>query len=50
MNDIFCISAGQLVTKKKNAVFSRKHRYLNYGLLSIASELKNGGYSHCCPT
>lgn len=39
MIDIFCISAGQLDSKKKNAIFSRRHRYLNYGLLKIASIL-----------
>ena len=43
--DIFCISAGQLQSKKKNSIFSRKHRYLNYGLLRIASTLGRSGYS-----
>ena len=45
MYDTFCISAGQFQSKKKNAVFSRKHRYLNYGLLGIASTLGRSGYN-----
>jgi hypothetical protein len=36
---IFCISSGQIKSKKKNSVFAKKHRYLNYGLLKIASIL-----------
>lgn len=44
MIDIFCISAGQFVSKKKNSVFSRKHRYLNYGLLKLASILGEHSY------
>jgi len=43
--DTFCISAGQFQSKKKNAAFSRKHRYLNYGLLGIASTLGRSGYT-----
>ena len=42
--DIFCISAGQLDSKKKNSVFSQRHRYLNYGLLKIASFLGKHNY------
>jgi len=42
--DIFCISAGQLDSKKKNSVFSQRHRYLNYGLLKIASILGKHNY------
>ncbi|AEG00369.1 B12-binding domain-containing radical SAM protein [Methylomonas methanica] len=45
MYDIFCISAGQFQSKKKNSVFSNKHRYLNYGLLGIASTLGRSGYN-----
>ena len=36
----FCISAGQTITRKKKTPFSLKHRYLNYGLLSLATLLK----------
>ena len=36
----FCISAGQTITRKKKTPFSLKHRYLNYGLLSLATILK----------
>ena len=36
----FCISAGQTITRKKKTLFSLKHRYLNYGLLSLATLLK----------
>ena len=42
--NIFCISAGQLDSKKKNSIFSRKHRYLNYGLLKVASILSENNY------
>jgi hypothetical protein len=42
--NIFCISAGQLDSKKKNSIFPRKHRYLNYGLLKIASILNEYNY------
>ena len=44
MNKVFCISAGQLVTKKTDHTIHRKNRYLNYGLLSLATILKNNGY------
>lgn len=36
----FCISAGQTITRKKKTPFSLKHRYLNYGLLSLATLLR----------
>ncbi len=45
MPNIFCISAGQLDSKKKNSTFSRKHRYLNYGLLKLASILGKHDYN-----
>jgi radical SAM superfamily enzyme YgiQ (UPF0313 family) len=45
MNKIFCISAGQLIVKKKDNKISRKNRYLNYGLLSLATKLKENGYN-----
>lgn len=41
---MFCISAGQLVTKKADHTIHRKNRYLNYGLLSLATILKNNGF------
>jgi hypothetical protein len=41
---VFCISAGQLVTKKADHTIHRKNRYLNYGLLSLATILKNNGF------
>jgi hypothetical protein len=44
LNKIFCISAGQLVTKKVDHAIHRKNRYLNYGLLSLATILKNNGF------
>ena len=44
MNKVFCISAGQLVTKKTDHTIHRKNKYLNYGLLSLATILKNNGF------
>lgn len=44
MSALICISAGQLKTKKIDNVINRRHRYLNYGLLSLASVLHRGGY------
>jgi len=41
---IFCISAGQLLVKKTNNKINRQNRYLNYGLLSLATTLKNEGW------
>lgn len=43
MNKIFCISAGQKVTKKTDHIIHRQNRYLNYGLLSLTSVLKRSG-------
>lgn len=44
LNKIFCISAGQLVTKKTDHVIHRKNKYLNYGLLSLGTILKKNGF------
>lgn len=44
MERIFCISAGQLIVKKSDTVINRRNRYLNYGLLSLATILKNEGW------
>lgn len=44
MEKVFCISAGQLHTKKRDLLVHRKNRYLNYGLLSLASILKRNGF------
>jgi hypothetical protein len=44
LSKVFCISAGQLVTKKADHSIHRKNRYLNYGLLSLATILKNNGF------
>ncbi|WP_288401421.1 radical SAM protein [uncultured Acinetobacter sp.] len=43
LNYFFCISAGQTITRKQKTPFSLKHRYLNYGLLSLATLLKEQG-------
>lgn len=43
LDRIFCIAAGQEHTRKKNTAISRSHRYLNYGLLSIATRLEGMG-------
>lgn len=43
MYDVFCISAGQLTVKKDANVINKKNRYLNYGLLSLASLIKRSG-------
>lgn len=40
---LFCISAGQLTTKKSDNPIHRQNRYLNYGLLSLTSILKRNG-------
>ncbi|MGL5336291.1 MAG: radical SAM protein, partial [Enterovibrio sp.] len=45
MYDVFCISAGQLILKKDANVINKKNRYLNYGLLSLASLIKQTGLS-----
>ena len=43
MTRVICVGAGQSSTKKLNNEVNRRHRYLNYGLLSIASTLKHRG-------
>lgn len=45
MYDVFCISAGQLIVKKDANVINKRNRYLNYGLLSLASLIKKYGLS-----
>ncbi len=40
---ILCIASGQAATRKKDSPVARKHLYLNYGLLSIASHLQGMG-------
>lgn len=45
MEHVFCISAGQLIVKKSDTVINRQNRYLNYGLLSLATELKKSGWN-----
>ncbi|MBO9497035.1 radical SAM protein [Thalassotalea sp. G20_0] len=44
MERIFCISAGQTITKKADNIINRRNRYLNYGLLSLATELEENGF------
>lgn len=43
MTDVFCIAAGQLNPKKADTRINRKNRYLNFGLLSVATQLKLAG-------
>lgn len=45
MYDVYCISAGQLTVKKDPNTINKKNKYLNYGLLSLASIIKNLGLS-----
>jgi len=45
MERIFCISAGQLLVKKSNTLINKRNRYLNYGLLSLATILKQNGWN-----
>ncbi|KKN63471.1 hypothetical protein LCGC14_0501320 [marine sediment metagenome] len=45
MESIFCISAGQLIVKKQNHKINKQNKYLNYGLLSLATILKTKGWS-----
>ena len=44
MNRVFLVASGMLQTKKWDNDFSKKHYYLNYGLLSIATKMKSYGY------
>ena len=41
---ILCISAGQLQPKKADNPLARLHLYLNYGLLGLATILRERGY------
>lgn len=43
MTRVICVAAGQSSTKKLNNEVNRRHRYLNYGLLSLATILKRRG-------
>lgn len=45
MNKLFCIAAGQLVVKKTDHQINRRNRYLNYGLLGLATKLRQGGWN-----
>lgn len=44
MTKLICVSAGQLQTKKVDHAINRRHRYLNYGLLSLATILYGEGW------
>lgn len=44
MTKLICVSAGQLQTKKVDHAINRRHRYLNYGLLSLATILHGEGW------
>jgi radical SAM superfamily enzyme YgiQ (UPF0313 family) len=44
VKNIFCIAAGQEQTRKTTTTVNRKHLYLNYGLLSLASSLEKMGF------
>lgn len=43
MTKVICVAAGQSSTKKLDNEVNRRHRYLNYGLLSLATILKRRG-------
>lgn len=43
MTRVICVAAGQTQTKKFDNAISRRHRYLNYGLLSLATVLARSG-------
>jgi len=44
MDRVFLVASGMLTAKKWNNKFAKKHCYLNYGLLSIATKMKSVGY------
>ncbi|HEJ1250062.1 TPA: radical SAM protein [Pseudomonas aeruginosa] len=44
MSRVICISAGQLQVKKADTPINRRHQYLNYGLLSLATVLQRHGF------
>lgn len=43
MTSVIRVAAGQVSTKKLNNEVNRRHRYRNYGLLSLATILKHRG-------
>ena len=43
MPNVFCIAAGQLSPKKEDTPINLKNRYLNFGLLSVATRVKQAG-------
>ncbi len=45
MNKLFCVAAGQLVVKKTDHQINRRNRYLNYGLLGLATKLRQDGWN-----
>lgn len=45
MYEVFCISAGQLKVKKDPNIVNKNNKYLNYGLLSLASIINKCGLS-----
>lgn len=47
LDRVWCISAGLLRPKKVDHPLARLHRYLNYGLLGIASALADRGLRVC---
>ncbi len=44
MSKIFLVAAGMLSPKKKESVFSKRHCYVNYGILRLASVLYESGF------
>lgn len=44
MSKIFLVASGMLSPKKEENVFSKKHRYINYGVLRLASVLYEAGF------
>ena len=44
MSKIFLVAAGMVSPKKKETVFSKKHCYVNYGILRLASVLYESGF------
>jgi len=42
---LFMVSAGMLIPKKENNTLNKRNLYPNYGLISLATVLKNKGYS-----
>jgi len=43
MSKIFLVASGMLSPKKRESVFSKKHCYVNYGILRLASVLYESG-------